>query len=315
MASIVFLDCATLPISLPRPANITNWTNRPSTREGEIAHALREADIAVTNKVPLKSETLRQLPRLKYICVTASGYDCIDTDYCKDNGIQVSNVPGYASKSVAEHVIACIFMLRRQMLSYCAIASGRAWTESDVFCVHGARIQDVSGSALGLVGNGAIGTEVARLAQALGMRVLLSERKGSETVRDGYTSFDKVLRECDVLSLHCPSTPETVGLLGERELSLMKPTAVVINTARGALIDERALETALLKGAIGGAALDVLQVEPPHEQHRFLTRQLDNLLLTPHVAWASTHGIHTLANAVSSNIVSFLNGQTRNRVA
>jgi glycerate dehydrogenase len=315
MTSIVFLDSATLPIPIPRGSNAVRWIDRPSTRERDIVSVLADADIAVTNKVPLRKETLMQLPKLKFICVAASGYDCIDTDYCIARNIQVSNVPGYASKSVAEHVIACIFMLRRQMMSYSRIATGREWTESNVFCAHGARIYDIAGSTIGLVGTGAIGAEVARLAKALGMRVLLSERKGRQTVRAGYTAFETVIRESDIISLHCPATPTTAGLIGESELSNMKSSAVLINTARGALLDERALEKALLTGEIAGAALDVLQAEPPHEQHRFRTRQLENLLLTPHVAWASTQGIQTLVEVAASNITSFLNGHTMNRVA
>jgi len=315
MTNIVFLDSATLPIPIPLPAASVNWSERPSTPESDIVSALKEADVAVTNKVPLRQQTLKLLPRLKYICVTASGYDCIDLDYCRERGIQVSNVPGYGSKSVAEHVIACIFMLRRQMAPYSKLAAGRTWIESDVFCVHGPRIRDIGNSTLGLIGLGAIGKEVARLAGALGMHVLVSERKGAAAVRDGYTSFEQVLGQSDILSLHCPSTPDTIGLIGEREFGMMKSSAVLINTARGALIDEPALESALMSGKIAGAALDVLQVEPPHEQHRFLTMPPDNLLLTPHVAWASDSAINTLANAVSSNISSFLKGNTINRVA
>lgn len=315
MTNIVFLDSATLPVPISQLSDAISWTDRPYTRESEVVDVLRDAEIAVTNKVPLRQETLRLLPRLKYICVTASGYDCIDIAYCKEHGIQVSNVPGYASKSVAEHVIACIFMLRRQMLSYSKLAGGSGWIESKVFCAHGAPIRDIAGSTLGLIGSGAIGSEVARLAEALGMHVLISERKGAGSVRPGYTPFEQVIAESDVLSLHCPLTPETQGLIGERELSMMKPSAMLINTARGALVNERALEAALVSETIAGAALDVLQIEPPHEQHRFLTMQTDNLLLTPHVAWASTHGIRSLADAVAGNIGSYLAGETLNRVA
>jgi glycerate dehydrogenase len=315
MTNIVFLDSATLPIQIPRPPFPVNWTERPSTRENEVVSGLNDADIAITNKVPLRKGTLKQLPRLKYICVTASGYDCVDIAYCKEHGIQVSNVPGYASKAVAEHVIASMFMLRRQMMTYARFATNGTWSESDVFCVHGPRIHDIAGSTLGLIGSGAIGSEVARMAEALGMRVLIADRKGTKETRNGYIPFDQVIRESDVFSLHCPLTPETAGLIGERELGMMKSSAVLINTARGPLIDERALESALLSGKIAGAALDVLQVEPPHEQHRFLTTSPDNLLLTPHVAWASTSGINALANAAAANITSFLNGNTQNRIA
>jgi len=315
MSHIVFLDSATLPALVPRPRPSDRWTERASTREHELIDALADADIAITNKVPLRAETLRQLPRLKYICVAASGYDSVDVDYCREHGVQVSNVPAYAASSVAEHVIACIFMLRRQMRSYNQLAASSAWTASPVFCVHDAPIREIRGATLGLIGLGAIGKEVMRIAMALGMRVLASERKGRTDVRPGYTLFDTVIATSDVISLHCPLSAETQTLIGERELSMMRSTAVLINTARGALIDERALEAALFRQAIAGAALDVLQVEPPHEQHRFVTGQPDNLLLTPHVAWASESAVQTLARVVSDNVASFLERRTRNRVA
>ncbi|SAL62894.1 glycerate dehydrogenase [Caballeronia arvi] len=315
MSHIVFLDSATLPVRVPRPRAADRWTDRATTREHELLDALADADIAITNKVPLRADTLRQLPRLKYICVAASGYDSVDVAYCRERGVQVSNVPAYAASSVAEHVIGCIFMLRRQMLSYSQLASSSAWTASPVFCVHGAPIREVRGATLGLIGSGAIGTEVMRMATALGMRVLLSERKGRTEVRPGYTAFEHVLATSDVISLHCPLSPDTQGLIGERELSMMRRTAVLINTARGALVDERALEAALLSQVIAGAALDVLQVEPPHEKHRFVTGRPDNLLLTPHVAWASASTVEALALAVSANVASFLEQRTANRVA
>lgn len=314
MSHIVFLDSATLPVPVPRPRSSDRWTERLSTREHELIDALADADIAITNKVPLRSDTLRQLPKLKYICVAASGYDTVDVAYCREHDIQVSNVPAYAASSVAEHVIGCIFMLRRQSLSYNQLAAS-AWTSSPVFCVHGAPIHDIRGETLGLIGLGAIGKEVMRIATALGMRVLVSERKGNTAARPGYTLFDTVIANSDVVSLHCPLSDDTKGLIGERELSMMRPTAVLINTARGALVDERALEAALFRQSIAGAALDVLQLEPPHEQHRFVTGQPDNLLLTPHVAWASSSAVETLARAVSANVQSFLERRTLNRVA
>lgn len=315
MSHIVFLDSATLPVPVPRPRPSDRWTERLSTREHELIDALADADIAITNKVPLRSDALRQLPKLKYICVAASGYESVDIAYCREHDIQVSNVPAYAASSVAEHVIACIFMLRRQMLSYNQLAASSAWTSSPVFCVHGAPIRDIRGATLGLIGLGAIGKEVMRMAAALGMRVLVSERKGNTETRPGYTLFDTVIANSDVISLHCPLSADTTGLIGERELSMMRPTAVLINTARGALVDERALEAALFRQSIAGAALDVLQLEPPHEQHRFVTGQPDNLLLTPHVAWASSSAVETLARAVSANVQSFLEQRTLNRVA
>jgi glycerate dehydrogenase len=313
--NIVFLDSKTIPISIPRPKVPLTWTDRNSTEPDEVIAALAEADIALTNKVRLTSEILRHLPRLRYICVTAAGYDCVDIDYCKERGIQVANAPGYAAKSVAEHVLASIFLLRKHLLSYHKAATGRAWSESKVFCVHQTRIQDIQGAIVGLVGSGSIAREVARLCEAIGMHVLFSERKNSSITRPGYTPFTEVLRQSDVLSLHCPLTAETRGLIGEQELSMMKPTSVLVNTARGPLVDERALEKALLNETIAGAALDVLHAEPPHDQHRFLTIELDNLLLTPHVAWASNNGIEALVNTVSRNLHTYFEGMAENRIA
>lgn len=315
MAHIVFLDSATLPAPIRASADTEHWTCRPVTAAHEIVEALADADIAVTNKVSLDAEALRQLPALRYICIAASGYDVVDLAYCRDAGIQVSNVPGYAAASVAEHVIACIFALRRRLVEYGQVAQSGAWSASAQFCVHRAPIRELRGATLGIIGAGAIGQEVARLARALGMQVRFSEHKGRHDVRDGYTAFDDVVRDSDVLSLHCPATPQTRGMIGERELALMRPGALLINTARGALVDERALETALVTERLGGAALDVLQIEPPHAQHRFVSRTLDNLLLTPHIAWASSAAVDTLAAAIAANVSSFLSGRTLNRIA
>lgn len=313
-ANVVFLDSSTIPVRVPRPADGVHWTDLPATPASQVVDALRNADVALTNKVRLTRDTLRELPRLKFICVTAAGYDCVDVDYCAANGIQISNVPGYAAGSVAEHVIACIFALRRKLVQYRKLATGSAWSDSPVFCAHGARIGDVAGTTIGLVGYGSIAAEVARLSLAVGMQVLLGERKGADTVRPGYIAFDEMLRRSDVVSLHCPLTSATEGLIGEREFCLMKPSAVLVNTARGALIDERALEHALMTEAIAGAALDVLRMEPPHEGHRFLTREFDNLILTPHIAWASTSGVDALVSVVARNVESYLAGEAQNRI-
>jgi glycerate dehydrogenase len=313
-ANVVFLDSSTIPLPVPRPAAGVNWTDLPATLDNQVIDALRDADVALTNKVRLTRDVLRELPRLKFICVTAAGYDCVDVDYCAANGIQISNVPGYAARSVAEHVMACVFALRRKLVQYRGIATGHAWSNSSVFCVHGPRIGDIAGTTIGLVGYGSIAAEVARLSLAVGMQVLRSERKGAGTVRPGYVAFDEALRRSDVVSLHCPLTSTTEGMMGEREFSMMKPSAVLVNTARGALIDERALEHALTMESIAGAALDVLRMEPPHEGNRFLTRELDNLILTPHIAWASTSGVDALVSVVARNVESYLAGKPENRI-
>ncbi|NWE45413.1 D-2-hydroxyacid dehydrogenase [Pseudomonas gingeri] len=312
--NIVFLDSASLPSSIARPAWVTSWIDRPDTAPDLLARVAADAEILITNKVRLGAVELERLPKLRFICVAATGYDCIDLAACRDRGVMVSNVPAYSAQSVAEAVIASIFALRRQLFAY-REAALRQWPESRHFCVHDQPILDVRGSVLGVVGKGGIGSLTARIAEAVGMRVIFAEHRGASQVRQGYLPFEAVLEQSDVISLHCPLTEHTRHLIGAAELRRMKPTALLVNTARGPLVDEAALLESLRSGRLGGAALDVLAVEPPEANHALLACRHPNLIITPHVAWASQSSLRRLAQAIVANLEAFQAGAPINRVA
>lgn len=312
--NIVFLDGASLPCPMKRPAQAFQWTVRESTSQEEVVDVLADAEVAITNKVKLGRVQLEQLPKLKLICVAATGYDCIDISACRDLGITVCNAPAYSASSVAEAVIASLFALRRNLFEYREAASKR-WPTSNHFCVHGTPIQDIKGSTLGIVGWGDIGSRVAQLAVALDIHVVFAEHRGATQVREGYVPFETMLKEADAISLHCPLTPQTRHLIGAEQLSLMKQGALLINTARGPLVDEHAVLNALRSGHLGGAALDVLEVEPPQADHPLLNADLPNLILTPHVGWASKSSVARLINTLLSNITAYASGKAINVVS
>lgn len=311
--NIVFLDGASLPSPLTRPLEATAWNAREKTSVDQVVEVLAGTDIAITNKVRLDRAALEQLPQLKLICVAATGYDCVDIAACRDQGVTVCNVPAYSAVSVAESVIGSLFALRRHLFAYQA-ASASQWPGSSHFCVHGEPIQDLQGSTLGIVGRGDIGSRVARLARALEINVLFAEHRGAQRVREGYTAFDEVLAKSDALTLHCPLTPQTRYLIGSAEIARMKPGAVLVNTARGPLVDENAVLAGLANGQLGGAALDVLYAEPPSADHPLLHSTHPNLIVTPHVAWASQSSVARLKGVLAANITAFAKGAPINVV-
>ncbi|MDH0746950.1 D-2-hydroxyacid dehydrogenase [Pseudomonas sp. GD03842] len=311
--NIVFLDGASLPSPLARPLEATGWIEREKTPLDQVVEALAGADVAITNKVRLDRAALEQLPQLKLICVAATGYDCVDIAACRDQGVIVCNVPAYSAVSVAESVIGSLFALRRHLLAYQA-ASASQWPGTSHFCFHGEPIQDLQGSTLGIVGRGDIGSRVARLARALEINVLFAEQRGAQKVREGYSAFDEVLAKSDALTLHCPLTPQTRYLIGSAEIARMKPGAVLINTARGPLVDENAVLAGLANGRLGGAALDVLYAEPPSADHPLLHSPHPNLIVTPHVAWASQSSVARLKSVLAANITAFAKGAPINVV-
>jgi glycerate dehydrogenase len=311
--NIVFLDSDSLPRTIARPTWGSSWIDRPSTRADELVLVASHADALITNKVRIGRAELAQLPLLRFICVAATGYDCIDLAACREFGVVVSNVPAYSAHSVAESVITSIFALRRQLFSY-RDAARHDWSTSAHFCVHKAPIKDVRGSVLGIIGKGDIGTATARLAEAVGMQVIYAEHRHSNTTRPGYQPFYSVLAESDVITLHCPLNELTRGLIGTTELARMKPGAVLINTARGPLLDETAVLQAFNSGHLGGAALDVLSSEPPPQNHPLLSTDLANLIVTPHVAWASQSSLQRLADEIVGNLQAFGKGAPINQV-
>lgn len=314
MEKVVFLDRSTLEANVRRPSFEHEWAEYETSTEDEALGRLKDATIAITNKVPLKPATLERLPNLRMIAVAATGTDNVDVAYCRNRGIAVANIRNYAVHAVPEHVFALILALRRNLIAYREDVRKGLWQQSAQFCLFTHPMRDIHGSTLGVVGGGVLGRATAKLGEALGMKVLFADHKGGETVRPGYTAFETVLKESDVVSLHCPLTDSTRNLIGTAELMMMRPTAILINTARGGLVDEAALEYALTRGIIAGAGFDVLTVEPPRDGNRLLDINLPNFILTPHVAWASREAMQTLADQLIDNIEAFVSGKPSNLV-
>ncbi|AMW17389.1 2-hydroxyacid dehydrogenase [Glaesserella parasuis] len=311
MLNIVFLDRTGIPAThnIPRPSFPHNWIEYDRTSAEETYERAKDADIVITSKVLFGRELLAKLPKLKLIAITATGTNNIDLVAAKELGIAVKNVTGYSSVTAPEHVLGMIFSLKHSLMSYHRdqVTSDR-WATCGQFCYVDYPITDVRGSTLGVFGKGCLGTEVGRLAELVGMNVLYAEHKGATTIRDGYTPFEEVLKQADIVTLHCPLTETTQNLINAETLALMKPTAYLINTGRGPLVDEAALLDALENGTIAGAALDVLVKEPPAIDNPLIqaAKRLPNLLITPHVAWASDSAVTTLVNKVAYNIEEFV---------
>lgn len=309
--NIVFLDSTGIPAShrIPSFSFPHQLTEYAHTAAEQVLERAKDADIIITSKVILNHEILSQLPKLKLIAVTATGTNNIDLMAAKALGITVKNVTGYSSVTVPEHVIGMIYALKHRLIDYHRdqLLTER-WATCGQFCYVDYPISDVQGSTLGIIGRGCIGNEVARLAQAVGMRVLFAEHQHATTIREGYTAFDEVLNQADVISLHCPLTPQTELLINAKTLALMKPNACLINTGRGGLINEADLLQALQSGKLAGAALDVLVKEPPASDDALwlAAKTQPNLLITPHVAWASDSALTTLVNKVAQNIEEFV---------
>lgn len=315
---IVFLDRDTISpqTRVRRPAFAHEWVEYPRTTPAEVAERLRDADITIVNKVRLSAEVLAQAPRLRLIAVAATGTDNIDLTACAARGIVVSNVRNYATHTVPEHTFGLIFALRRSICAYRdAVRAGR-WQQAGQFCFFDHPIRDLAGSTLGVIGDGALGQSVAAMGRALGMRVLISGHKGRTGQGRLYTPFEDTLRQADVLTLHCPLNAGTRNMIAAPEFARMERRPLLVNTARGGLVDESAVGTALDAGQISGAAFDVTSVEPPPADHPFMTL-LDrpDFILTPHVAWASAEAIQALADQLIGNVEAFAAGRPVNGVA
>lgn len=307
---IVFLDSTAIPkhIPIPRPNFEHQWVEYEHTSPEQTIERAKDADIVITSKVVFDRETMKQLPNLKLIAITATGTNNVDLVAAKELGIAVKNVTGYSSVTVPEHVLGLIFALKHSLMNWYKDQLNAKWVESKQFCYFDYPITDVKGSTLGVVGKGSLGKEIGRLAEALGMNVIYAERKGATTVREGYLPFEQVLQEADIVTLHCPLTPETTNLINAETLKLMKPTAYLINTGRGPLVDEKALAEALENGTIAAAALDVLVKEPPEKDNPLIqaATRLPNLIITPHVAWASDGAVEILVKKVTQNMEEFV---------
>ncbi len=315
MEHIVFLDSDTLVADLRLPKFVHQWESYPATVAEDVASRLKDATIAITNKVALHREVLVQLPKLRMIAVAATGTDNVDIACCRERGIVVSNIRNYSVHTVPEHVFMLLLALRRNLLAFHADVRNGEWQKAKQFCLFTHPVLDLHGSTLGIVGYGAIGHAVAEIARAFGMQVLLAEHKGAADVRPGYTAFEKVLEMSDAISLHLPLNEVTRHLLSAKEFLRMKPGAILINTARGGLVDEKALHEALVSGRIAGAGFDVLGKEPPTEDCPLLDIDMPNFILTPHIAWSGRSAMQTLADQLIDNIEAFVTGAPANRVA
>jgi len=318
---IVFLDRAIFAerTRLRPPAFDHIWTDHASTTPSQAVERLQDATIAVTSKIPIDAEAMAALPNLKAIAIAGTGTDHIDLKAAAARGVPVSNLKGYAWRAVAEHALALAFALSRNLKAYGAATAAGRWAEADAFCWHGAGpIGDLMGATFVVVGKGAIGAETGRLAEALGMKVLYAERPGAGEIRPGYTAFRDALAAADVLSLHCPLTPETRHMIDADAFQAMERRPILINCGRGGLVDEAALAAALERGAIRAAGFDVLSAEPPKpaDANPLLTLAgRDNVILTPHVGWASDAAMQAAADMLIENIEAFVAGAPRNVVS
>ncbi|MGC7589803.1 2-hydroxyacid dehydrogenase [Bisgaard Taxon 46] len=310
MLKIVFLDSTAIPkhIPVPRPSFEHEWIEYEHTSADQVIDRMKDAEIAVTSKVVFSREVMQQLPKLKLIAITATGTNNVDLVAAKELGIAVKNVTGYSATTVPEHVLGLIYALKHSIMSWYRDQLSAKWADCKQFCYFDYPITDVKGSTLGVIGKGCLGTEIGRLATALGMKVLYAEHKGATMCREGYTPFEEVLKQADIVTLHCPLTETTQNLINKDTLSLMKKGAYLINTGRGPLVDEQALVDALDSGHLGGAAVDVLVKEPPQKDNPIIqaATRLPNLIVTPHIAWASDSAVTTLVNKVTQNIETFV---------
>jgi len=311
---VVFLDRQSVKANVRRPRCATTYVEHDKTAPGEVIERLREATVAIVNKVALREETLAQLPDLKLIAIAATGYDCVDVESCRRRGIAVANIRNYAVHTVPEHVFMMVLALRRSLLGYRHDIELGLWQRSEQFCFLTHPIGDLFGSTIGILGEGAIGQGTAAIARGFGMNVVFADHEPPKAPDVEFTPLQQVLETSDVISLHLPLTSATRNMIGPEQLRQMKRTALLINTARGGLVDEKALVQALDQGLIAGAGFDVLTVEPPREGNPLLNLRRSNFILTPHVAWASDGAMQFLADQMIDNIDAWADGKPQNLV-
>ena len=311
---IVVLDRDTLvnrPFDFDFPHTLSSYG---TTEAHETLKRIRGADIVITNKVVISAQAFAENPQLKLVAVTATGVNNVDVEAAKQNGTAVCNIRAYGNESVAEHAFMMMITLMRNLPAYQRDVAAGLWENSPFFCHLGAPMRDLNGKTLAIFGRGNIGKTLATYAQAFKMNVVFAEHKNAQSIRDGYVSFDEAIRSADVVSLNCPLTPQTANMIGEAELQQMKPGAILINCGRGGLVDEAALVAALKYGQIGGAGFDVLTQEPPRDGNPLLKARLPNLIVTPHIAWASQEAANRLFDILVDNINRFVAGNPQNLV-
>ncbi len=315
----IFLDFATVsargdldPASLQRA--LPGLELRDHTAQQDVAARIAGCTVVLVNKLRLTREIIAATPTLRLVALAATGTNNVDLEAAREHGVAVCNLRDYCTVSVVQHALGSLLLLTQKLREYDRLVRSGAWQQGEQFCLLDYPIRELAGRRLGIVGYGALGQGVARAAEAaLGMDVLVANRVGGERI-PGRLDLDELLPQVDVLSLHCPITPATTGLIDARRLALMQPDAVLINTARGALVDAAALAEALRAGRLGGAAIDVLAQEPPVDGDPLLAGDIPNLLVTPHIAWAAREARQRCLDEMAANVADFLRGGRRGRV-
>ena len=313
-----FLDCATVggdELDLSPLQDLSDeLTVYDYTPADQVVDRITGCELVYINKVRMTREIFDRADKLRFVGMLATGTDNVDLDAAREHDVAVCNLRAYCTESVVEHVFAVLLYLTRNIGAYDASVRSGDWQRATDFCMLTYPLRELSAKTLGIVGFGELGSGVARVAEAFGMRVLVASRPGSAGAGHNRVPLEVLLPESDVVSLHCPLTPETRGLIGRRELDSMKRSAILVNTARGALVDARALVEALAAGRIAGAAIDVLEVEPPVGGDPLLDYRGSNLVMTPHIAWASVEARQNAIREVAANVAAFLGGEGRNRI-
>ncbi|MFN2349196.1 MAG: 2-hydroxyacid dehydrogenase [Thioalkalivibrio sp.] len=299
------LDLAGLRAALPR------WDVHPFTEASEVAGRIAQAQVVITNKVVVDRAAMEAAPKLKLICVAATGTNNVDLEAARERGITVCNVRDYGTDSVVQHVFTLILALTTRLQDYQRDVARGLWQDSRQFCLLDHPIRELSGLTLGIVGYGVLGQAVARSAECFGLRVRVAQSLISPDKDPDRLPMDRLLAKSDILSLHCPLTEQTHHLIDAQALATMKPDALLINAARGAVVDNAALAEALRRGIIGGAGIDVLDHEPPNGDHPLLAPDIPNLIITPHIAWAARESRQRVIDQVSENIQAFMAGEPR----
>jgi glycerate dehydrogenase len=315
----VLLDCDSLgPDDLDLSALLAlpvEWTIYPETSDREVCERITDADIVLTNKAQINALSLSQAPRLKMISIMATGTNAVDLQAAAKHQVAVCNAVKYGTGSVVQHVWALILALTTKLADYQRVAVDGTWQDSSLFCLLDFPVEELQGKVLGIVGAGELGRGVAKVAEAFGLEVIYAALPGRQYPNQTRVDFDEFLSRADIVSLNCPLTAETTNLINQAELALMKSSAILINTARGGIVNEAALKQALLNGSIAGAGIDVLTNEPPREGNLLLDEAIPNLIVTPHCAWVARQSRQRLVNQTVENLRAFVQGEPLPRAA
>lgn len=309
----VLLDCDTLaPQDLDLSALLAlplDWTIYPDTSARQVSERIADAEIVLTNKAPINALSLSQATRLKMISIMATGTNAVDLPAAAKHQVAVCNAVKYGTGSVVQHVWALILALTTKLADYQRVAVDGTWQDSSLFCLLDFPVEELQGKVLGIVGAGELGRGVAKVAEAFGLEVIYAALPGRQYPDQTRVDFDEFLSRADIVSVHCPLTAETTNLIGRDELALMKSSAILINTARGGIVNEAALKQALLNGSISGAGIDVLTNEPPREGNLLLDEAIPNLIVTPHCAWVARQSRQRLVDQTVENLRAFVQGE------